>query len=518
MPRVKCEGIATLIHRDLDAGIQFDKDNKFYVIPRSLATRYVKHSSVPLLLEHNKKFTVGYVDNFYVADKQINGQKRPVLVADFTIDNESFISVLQEASAFRFQEITPTSYVSTDRFVCTEDTNANAKLDLTAHEALLQRLPGLSLSHDVNNFDIVELSLVVAGARPGTVVTRATYDVETDGRASNEEEKNLYRTFFAGLHAMSNGFRCKKVEADLKALDMPTTCLVYSKVGKGEEDYPITEDGMNKVSSNTMDQPPQHNVPLNFSEHMREMLENTLSRYLGTPQKSHTTTPQLSGYVLPQIPPNYYCANDYYRNNNKRKKRHAANDYNEDSCSDSEEDDRSTHKRSKRSSNRKGCQPGPSDSVLHKQLDDVKEQLKMLAENIPKSAIPVAPSPVQQPNLADQLGELFHKKIKDVIFDVQQQQQQQQQQTSPDQLGELFDRKIKDVISHMQQQQKQQQSWQTLDSEAEKSPMDSVETENETSSSKKVSQKTDKYSSSNPIKTPQDHLKAKLDDSYIFAK
>jgi len=59
--------------------------------------------------------------------------------------------------------------------------NSSAELDLTAHQAILQRLPGLSLGHDTDNLDIVELSLCVAGARPGTVVTQASYDIESDG-------------------------------------------------------------------------------------------------------------------------------------------------------------------------------------------------------------------------------------------------------------------------------------------------------------------------------------------------
>lgn len=45
MPRIKCKGITTLIQKDPNAGIKYDKEKKFYAIPRNLANRYVKQAS-----------------------------------------------------------------------------------------------------------------------------------------------------------------------------------------------------------------------------------------------------------------------------------------------------------------------------------------------------------------------------------------------------------------------------------------------------------------------------------------
>jgi len=501
MPRVKCKGVATLIDKDPNACIQFDSHKKFYVIPLYLADQYVtQSSSVPVLLEHNRKFTVGRVDNFRVEETLVNGEKRDVLEADFTIDNEAFISVLQEVCAFRLQEIAPADYTSTDGFVGAEKLSPKTILDLTAHEALLQRLPGLSLSHDVDNYDIVELSLCVAGARPGTVITKAVYDDEKNGRTVTEEEKNLYRVFFAGLHSMSNGYRCKKIEADLKAHDMPTSCLVYSQVPEHRsENSCITEYEPNKCQTTEMDQPTQHNVPPNFSQHMREMLENTLSRFLGTPPRYETTTSQFSGCGI--LPPNYHNCDRYHRSN-KRKKRRATYDDDEHSYSDSEEDDRK-HSRKRQSRQRVDAPTPPhQNTVLQKELDYVKDQLHMLVDNIPPKNSTEVPTPHQQPNLADQLGEVFDKKLKDAICHVHH--HQQQQQPSSEHLGEFFDKRIKEVIAHMQQEQ---QSSLNVEQQSE-----------ETAQIKKVGQTTDNYTTTKPTKNLQEHVQAKLNESYIFGQ
>jgi len=491
MPRINCKGIATLIQKDPNAGIKYDKEKKFYAIPRNLADRYVKQSSVPLLLEHNRKFTVGNVDKFYVEETSVDGEKREVLGVEFTIDNESFIDVLRHVCAFRFKEIAPVDYMSSDGFVKTEIGNSNAELDLTAHEAILQRLPGLSLGHDSESLNIVELSLCVAGARPGTVVTQAVYEVEThDSEEPKEEDKEIYREFFAGLHAMSNGFRCRKVEADLKALDMPTTCLVYSKVGEGrEENRSITEDETVVNLPNTMEQPQQHHVPCNFSEQMREMLESAFNRYLGTPQKPPITTSNWSTNHLPQGATNYF-ANDRCRYH-KRKRRYVADDFDDDddTFSDSEDDDRSIQKRGRRmtNNNNKKCRrrvetsTTPQDEILQKQLDDVKEKLKVLVDNIPKK-IEENPPP-QQPTLTDHLGEMFDKKIKNAISDIQQTMLQQ--------------------VPVVQQPEPQK-------------PTQPQETQKNTSS-QNFSLKADNCTRNKEPTSAKEHFKAKLDDdSFVF--
>jgi len=416
MPRIKCKGITTLIQKDPNAGIQFDKEKKFYAIPRNLATRYIKQSSVPVLLEHNRKFVVGTVDNFYIEEACVEGEKREVLGAEFTIDNESFIDVLQHVCVFRFKEIAPVDYISSDGFVKAENENSNAELDLTAHQAILQRLPGLSLGHDNESLDIVELSMCVAGARPGTVVTEAMYDIETECQEEHRENnKETYQEFFAGLHAMSNGFRCKKVEADLKALDMPTTCLVYSKLR--EENRPITEDERVVNLPSTMEQPQQHHVPSNFSEQMREMLENAFSRYLGPPQKPPTTTSNWSTNVLPRGPTNYFT-NDRYRYH-KRKRPYITDDFDdENTFSESDEEIPRRSKRTNKKGRRRVETSSPQEEIFQKQLEDVKEKLKVLVDNIPKK-VDENPPP-QQPSLTDHLGEMFDKKLKNAISNIQQ--------------------------------------------------------------------------------------------------
>ena len=235
MPRIRCKGVASLVHRDPAAKVEFDRNGRFFVVPGKLADRYVSQTDVPILLEHNDRYRVGTVTSFYRDDVTIDGISCPALMADFVIDKGGFIAALQNVCQVRFADIAPAAFTSSDGFV---KGGTKGDFDLNAFAAILQRVPGLSLGHNGGNLDITELSMCVSGARPGTVITDAEYDGSAEGVDESEDEKlaaaALYTTFFAGLHSLSNGFRFEKVERDLASLNVPKTCLVYTHDEKEE--------------------------------------------------------------------------------------------------------------------------------------------------------------------------------------------------------------------------------------------------------------------------------------------
>jgi hypothetical protein len=223
------------------------------------------------LLVHNFKFAIGHVDRFYEKAVEIHGETIPILAVEFTINDEAFIDAIRDACLFRFAEVAPAHFTSSDGFLPVaaagpDDDDDDGRPDITAHQALLQRLPGLSLAHDVHTLDVLELSLCVAGARANTVLTEAVYCPDVAGRPATNESRQLFARFLTGLHAISNVHGCRKVENDIRAVGLPQSCLVYS-LGR----------------TAAMDSVPQHvgagNDP---TDNFRKAFEEVLAKHFGS--------------------------------------------------------------------------------------------------------------------------------------------------------------------------------------------------------------------------------------------
>ena len=279
MPVVKCKGVAALINNN--SKCEFDDQGRFLSIPKPLAKKYASKSrNLPLRLEHNKNFSVGTVHEFYEAKLPIKGVEKDVLAVDFTINDESFICAVRNACQCRMQEINKLDFKSSDGFL--KETNPQAPIDITARDALQQRLPELSLCHDAakEDLDIIEMSLCVAGKRPYTVMTDVVYDEKTHGVQPTVANVTSYITFIAALHSMSNGPRCEKVKKDISDLNIPSQCLVYSQ--NTTSPHPVTPKQNRFLDSavEKMEPVPQHGLPPNINETIRQTVQNFVNGYM----------------------------------------------------------------------------------------------------------------------------------------------------------------------------------------------------------------------------------------------
>ena len=324
MPTIQCTGITTVINNDESAPIVYDDREQMYEIPLHLAERYVEQMSVvPLLLQHKDKYVVGQVDRFHIDETEIDGEKRRVLAADFTIDDESFIQVVKTACYDR-QEIYPFEFISSDGFLGKKSSDSE-KVDLTANLALMQRLPGLSLQHDGDTFDILELSMCLAGARPCTLLRSAHYKSDAKGKKASKNRMDLFTRFFSSQHAVSNKEMYRKVEKDIQALKMPRTCLVYSKQSdhdgrKDDENSSTTVEAPDirqpEQTTENMEAPPQHSVTSDIDQQM-EALE-ALSKNFAKSVMQHVSSPQQAQNTVVPLQP----VMPVYNGNNKMSWQH----------------------------------------------------------------------------------------------------------------------------------------------------------------------------------------------------
>ena len=308
MPTIECTGITTVVNDDVNAQIVYDDREKMKEIPLHLAERYTEGTNtIPLLLQHLDKYVVGQVNKFYIDETEIDGEKRQVLVASFTIDDESFIEVIQTACYDR-QETYPFKFTSSDGFLemKRDESNEPEEVDLTANLALMQRLPGLSLNHDGKTFDVLELSMCLAGARPCTLLRSAVYKCKAKGKKASKKRTDLFTRFFSSQHAVSNRDLYHKVEKDIKSLNMPKTCLVYSKHSDknrkevsenssttGKESQ--TQQQQITLDTHKMEVPPQHSVTSDMDQQKKAMeaLANSLAKsmmqQMASPQQPQST-------------------------------------------------------------------------------------------------------------------------------------------------------------------------------------------------------------------------------------
>ena len=234
-PKLKCRGVATLIDSDPNAKLKFDKNNRFYVITKKMADKYIKQKNVPVILEHRTDLPLGVVDKFCIEKISVDDKKCDALIAEYTINNAHFIKALKDVTKARYEKTMVLKFKSSDNFIEGVPTSGDYDLDATAFFSLANKLPSISLSHDKKSLDISEMSLCVAAVRRACVSTDVVYEnsgdgSKDDGGVSNEntsEEKFIKA--LATLHSLGNSFRIDKVRDDLEALNMtPCDALQYS--------------------------------------------------------------------------------------------------------------------------------------------------------------------------------------------------------------------------------------------------------------------------------------------------
>ena len=252
---------------------------KCWLIPSTLVDSLVHESGQPVYLEHHSDYSIGKVTSFYREYKE--PLEREVLMADFEIDDESFITALKEAAISRLR-IVPTAYTSEDGFVPEQVNEKDVKCDdcsainMNAELALMEKFPAISLSHNKNSMRILELSLCLAGARDHTVITNVEFLKDSKGdKPVNEKEVKRYLSVIAGCLSTSNIDKTKKTTADLLDTKAPTACLTYSlgrtdpAVGKKPiNDSPI---GSKQSVITRMDRPQQYG-----SDDVRAQIERKL--------------------------------------------------------------------------------------------------------------------------------------------------------------------------------------------------------------------------------------------------
>ena len=277
MPVIRCRGIVSVITHDESTLDERDtwtsNDTRFYTVPLSLAQNYVlKKKTVPLFLLHNKRYRVGTVHSFSIEKRKLDNRMEDVLVTNFTITNNNFIKAIQKCTRTRFEEVKPTPYISSDGFINAPPKRKKGRdipeLDITAHVALLQRFPGLSLGHNVKTLNVNEMSRYLAGARDMTVLTEAEYDVndDEDDTSENKDSVDDYINVFASLLSTSNGPLNDKAASDILSIpNLPVeSVLHYSQEVESPKSHIQVEEEKTETPQ-PMHQPNQSHFDPNYT-------------------------------------------------------------------------------------------------------------------------------------------------------------------------------------------------------------------------------------------------------------
>jgi len=190
--------------------------------------KQVENRRVPVWIMHSEEWEIGKVDKINLCKINFNNRAKHALMADFTIDNEAFIDLLQHSTKTRLSRLHKNKIVcSSDKFLSDVD-QRNGDIDGTALFALRSRLPGLSIQHKEDNFEIHELSLCDAGKREGTIITEADFMRDMKG---NEGDRSKMLDALMSISSISVAdfpiFR--KVTQDMKGLKiLHQDCLSYS--------------------------------------------------------------------------------------------------------------------------------------------------------------------------------------------------------------------------------------------------------------------------------------------------
>ena len=319
-PKIICKGIVTLIDSQPGAEVQFDSNNRFYVIPKKLAVKYTQQDKVPVLFEHKENLRIGIVDKFYIDSIKVDERMRDALFVQYVIDNVNFIKALQKTTAARHNTIVPVKYQSSDHFLkpTASDGDTNSELDITAGFAVMQKVPGLSLAHDQKTLNILDVSVCVAGVREACITTDVQYlpgntdeeqesnDISSHDDVSNKQQQQQnaseddYILAFATLHSLSNGYRANKITSDMKALHLhPSPALQYSNNKKiDDENFIKVKQSETQRANNMNASDVCKNCKNNVHENTLETMYQIPNQAAGIPASGttpvHHTQPQQS--------------------------------------------------------------------------------------------------------------------------------------------------------------------------------------------------------------------------------
>ena len=219
-----------------------NNDEEFLYIPSDKIDTIFQNKNIPVFLEHCVAYKVGDTQKFYVKQTLINKILRDVVMCDFVINNTDFIDVLRE-SMLRVHDImnnhdeTKAKIMSSDNFInsthvkkyMNKDVFTTSKgMDITAKKTLLSTFPALSLGHSVPDKKAIELSLVLAGKRPNTIITSVRYcpPKNTELKVKGDEngiqtQKPDFWKILGSLLSKKNFNRVAKVRQDQKAIELP---------------------------------------------------------------------------------------------------------------------------------------------------------------------------------------------------------------------------------------------------------------------------------------------------------
>ena len=214
-----------------------DENDRYYEISYELANKIINQSTskIPVWIIHNPKYVIGYVVNFFLS----RNDEDDILCCKYKITSQSFLSSLSKSAYTRFTEIQMIPYYSPDKFISEiEDVSKRQEeesIAVDAELAFLQKLSGLSLSHDKKTHCVVELSICLAGARDLSVTTSAQLSFQEDLIDTDKNTDSDYLQLFAGLLSYANQTAILKIEKDLleiNADEKRRECLVYSHMNK----------------------------------------------------------------------------------------------------------------------------------------------------------------------------------------------------------------------------------------------------------------------------------------------
>lgn len=244
MATIEVKGVVALIDKEKgtinDNTYNDDDEDEFLYIPSEEIDTIFHNNNIPVFLEHCVAYKVGDTQRFYVKQTLINKVLRDVVMCDFVINNTDFIDVLRESmlcvhdimnnhdeenkvmSSDNFINSTHVKkYINKDVFTTKKGTN------ITAKKTLLSTFPALSLGHSVPDKKAIELSLVLAGKRPNTVITSVKYHPpnNTDTTLQEENEIKTQKSDFwkvlGSLLSKKNFNRITKVRQDQNAIELP---------------------------------------------------------------------------------------------------------------------------------------------------------------------------------------------------------------------------------------------------------------------------------------------------------
>lgn len=248
----KITGVVSFIDDDPNAKVKLNSEGRFMEIPLKMAQRFLnnnndrikgKKKKIPILFNHfNNLPQLGTVDNLEIIERGVNdndglgNKKRKVLQMTATLSNRSFIKALQESSHFYNTTDKHMEYYSPDGFLSGGNSNPSGEM-VTGRSAIMKRFPGLSIGHlDNDGYDIEEISLCYAGARPGTILTDASYS-DHCGLAEDDTGSNstaFLKAWAAKPFAMMTS-RAGKIAEDINMLGVKNESLVYGLENKEDD-------------------------------------------------------------------------------------------------------------------------------------------------------------------------------------------------------------------------------------------------------------------------------------------